>query len=454
MNAKVLIVEDEDIARENMVHILNKSGFEITAVETGNKALKALDAAEFDLVITDLRLPDIEGVDILLYTKENYPDTEVLMVTGYATVASAVEAMQKGAYHYLSKPFNINELRILVQRAIEQRSLRRELGQLRLRINKDGLHQIIGQSPQMQDLKKMLSQVASIDSNVLILGETGTGKELAARSIHLLSPRKQKRFVAINCASFNEDLLANELFGHEPGAFTGAGSLKKGLLEVAAGGTFFLDEISDMPLPVQAKLLRVLEDRIVTRLGGTEEIPVDVRILGATNKDLKAEVERSAFRNDLFYRLNVITIRIPPLSDRKEDIQQLVLYFLDKYTRAMNKQVTGVDEEVIARLRGYEFPGNVRELENILERAVALCEEDRIRLRHLPPDLRSKNLKVMRPEQMEMVTLEEQEKRYIECVLQATRGNKSKAAEILGIDRVSLWRKLKRYGLGPEGSGA
>jgi len=318
--ARILVVEDELIARENLEHILQKEGYEVVALDSGVKALQELEKNEYDLVLTDLRMQQVDGMEVLEHTRELYPDTEVIMITGYATVTSAVEAMQKGAYHYLAKPYKVEEVRILVRQALERRWLKQEVSELRqqIRSHKE-VPLLIGKTPKMEALKKLIAQIAPTDCTVLILGETGTGKELVARAIHHLSSRAEGRFLAINCGSFTEELLAHELFGHEREAFTGARGVKKGLLEVASGGTIFLDEIAEMSLSMQVKLLRVLQDKTFFRVGGTTEIPVDIRILAATNKDLKKEVERGTFRQDLYYRLDVVTLEVPPLSERKDD---------------------------------------------------------------------------------------------------------------------------------------
>jgi DNA-binding NtrC family response regulator len=416
-------------------------------VENGARALEELAAREFDLVITDLCMPEVDGMAVLRRAREVQPDTEVLVITGFATVASAVEAMREGAYSYLPKPYRFDELQVLVAKGLEKRAMRREIAALKRQVAERDFPHLIGQGPKILALKESIAQVAAVDTNVLILGETGTGKELVARSIHALSPRKAARFLAVNCASFSEELLVSELFGHEKGAFTGAKSTKKGLMEAADGGTFFLDEIGDMPMPMQVKLLRVLEEKVLMRLGSTEEIPVDIRIVAATNKDLKKEVAAGTFRQDLYYRLNVITLQIPPLSERKEDSPLLTLHFLHKHAGRLGREVREIGDEVMALLGRHEFPGNVRELENIVERAVALCDGGVVQVRHLPPDLQM-GLTIVRPPEREAVSLEENEKRHIAWVLDAAGGNRTKTAEILGIDRVSLWRKVKKFGLG------
>ncbi len=441
--ARILIADDEEIARENLAYLLHKDGYEIVSVENGAAAIEELGKKEFDLVMTDLRMQPIDGMEVLHKVKTLYPDTEVIVITGYATVSSAVEAMQKGAYYYVPKPCKMDEVRVLVEQALEKRALRQEVAYLRRQIkSEEAPPLLIGNSSAMEALKKTIEQIAPTDCSVLMLGETGTGKELVAKTIHHLSPRAEKRFLAINCGALSEDLLANELFGHEKEAFTGARGIKKGLLEAASGGTVLLDEIGDMPLSMQIKLLRVLQEKTVMRVGGTDEIPVNIRILAATNKDLKREVESGNFRQDLYYRLNVITLNVPRLADRKDDILLLSLHFLRKISQAQGKLIDAIADEAMDILLSYEFPGNVRELENIMERAVTLTKGKSIEASCLPVDIQQLALRRTR---REFLTLEENEREYIAWVLQQANDNKTKAAEILGIDRVSLWRKLKRY---------
>ena len=445
---KILLADDEQIARENLEYILKKEGYEIVAVESGTRALEELAKKEFDLVITDLRMPQVDGMQVLERTKELQPDTEVLVITGYATVNTAVEAMQKGAYHYVPKPYQNEEVRILVRKALEKRDLQLRVQELQREVAaQKGFPELIGKNVKMVVLKETIAQIAPTDCNVLILGETGTGKELVAKAIHHLSQRSRNRFMAINCGAFSEELLANELFGHEKEAFTGAGAMKKGLMEVASGGTFFLDEVGDMPLSMQAKLLRVIQEKTLIRVGGVNEIAVDVRILAATNKDLLREVERGAFRQDLYYRLNVMSLVVPALVERRDDIPLLCLHFLKKFSERQHKKIDQISREVLAVLTEYEFPGNVRELENIIERAVTLSTGPSLEMAHLAPDLQQRRFQVQRRQKREFLTLEDNEKEYISWILEQTGGNKTRAAEILGIDRVSLWRKVKRYGL-------
>ncbi len=445
--ARILIVDDEPIARDNLDYVLRKEGYQTVVAENGAQAISELERESFDLVMTDLRMQPVDGMEVLRRCREISPDTEVIVITGYATVSTAVEAMREGAFYYVPKPVNIDEVRILVRQALEKSALKREVCALRELVETQKASPLlIGASPQMVHLKKTIEQIAPTDCNVLILGETGTGKELVAKTVHRLSRRAGQRFLAVNCGAFNEELLANELFGHEREAFTGARGVKKGLIEAADQGTLFLDEIGDMPLAMQVKLLRVLQERAFMRVGGTQEIPANIRLLAATNKDLKREVEEGSFRQDLYFRLNVITLMVPRLADRKDDILLLSRYFLRKFADEQGKSVETLTDAVIEILMSYEFPGNVRELENIIERAVAIATGPSIDVQHLPHDLQERSSQIRRHEPG-FLTLEENEREYIAWVLEQVNDNRTKAAEILGIDRVSLWRKLKRYNM-------
>lgn len=440
----ILVVDDDPIARDNLANILGREGFQAAAAEDGVAAVRLLEDHDFDLVITDLRMKNMDGLGLLAAAKRLRPDCEVILMTGYASVDTAVEAMRAGAYDYISKPFDIAEMRALVEKALEKRSMRSEIAELRRRIESDkGITRFIGQDPAIVALKENIAQVSQLDCSVLINGETGTGKELVARIIHELSPRAGKRFMAVNCGAFSAELIDNELFGHAKEAFTGAEKGKQGLLEAAKGGVMFFDEIGELPLAMQVKLLRVLQERKIIRVGDTKEIALDMRVIAATNKDLKKEVERGEFRMDLYYRLNVITLQLPSLAERRGDIPLLIRHFLAKHSPS-GRPLLKISDEVMETLMGYSFPGNVRELENIVERAVALCEGSVFEMRHLPPDIVGGGL-LQRTEPQAWMTLEENEKRYIYSVLEEVGGNKTRAAEILGIDRVSLWRKLKRY---------
>jgi DNA-binding NtrC family response regulator len=356
--------------------------------------------------------------------------------------------MKKGAYDYIAKPFKLDDVRKVVRSALERVRLRKENAQLREQIERyEGKVKIVTQNPSMQSLLETARQIAPTDCNVFITGESGTGKELLARYVHLMSHRAEGPFFAINCGALTEELLSNELFGHEKGAFTGATSMKRGLIEMASEGTFFLDEITEMSPAMQVKLLRVIQEKELMRLGGTEPVKVDVRIVAATNRDIQEAIRENRFRQDLYYRLNVVSMRIPPLSDRRDDIPLLCQYFLKKYSALMKKDVREMSPSVMGVLMNYDFPGNVRELENIIERGVALANGPAVELAHLPEDLKELEIKTFRRKEGRLPTLEEQEISYIQWVLRETGGNRTLAAQLLGIDRVSLWRKLKKHGL-------
>jgi DNA-binding NtrC family response regulator len=442
----ILVVEDEDIARKNLKHILIKAGYEVISVNNGTKAVDLLHSKNFDLVITDLKMEKVDGMQVLHKTKELQPYTEVIMITGYATIETSVQAMYDGAYYYIAKPYKIEEVRQITKEALFKRRLRLENIQLKETLKKQQrISDIVGKSAAMMDIQKTIHQIAPSDINVLVLGESGTGKELAARSIHQLSPRSEKEFIAFNCGSFTEELMANELFGHEKDAFTGATKAKAGLIKVANGGTVFLDEIGDMPLSMQVKLLRVIQEKEFLPVGGEVLVPVDVRFIAATHRDLKEDVEKGNFRQDLFYRLNVITIKLPSLTERHGDIPLLAHHFLSKKSKAMNKDVQNIKKESMELLCQYSWPGNIRELENVVERAVALANGPEISVGDLPDYIINLSVETYRRQGSEVPTLEEQQKNYIKWVLDKCEGNKTKAAKIMGIDRVSLWRKVKRY---------
>lgn len=449
----ILVVEDEDIARENLEHILVKMGYEVISADSGIKALNLLKTKDFDLVITDLKMKQVDGMQVLRKTKELQPYTETIMITGYATVDSSVQAMRSGAYYYIAKPFKIDEVRKVSKEALLKRKLRLENIELKDTLKKfQQIPFIVGQSKTMTEVQKTIRQIAPSDINVLIMGESGTGKELVARAIHNLSPRSGNRFIAFNCGSFAEELMANELFGHEKDAFTGATKAKAGLIKVADGGTIFLDEIGDMPLTMQVKLLRVIQEKEILPVGGENPISVDVRFIAATHRDLKEDVENGHFRQDLFYRLNVITIKPPPLTDRDGDIPLLAYHFLSQKCEAMNKDIQTIDRESMELLCQYSWPGNVRELENVIERAVALENGPTICVNDLPEYINNLSVETYRRESADLPTLEEQEQNYIKWVLERCEWNKTRAAKIMGIDRVSLWRKLKRFGIDIDGS--
>ena len=446
--SRILIVDDEQIARENLEHVLRREGYETVSVSDGLAAIGELEKEEFDLVLTDIRMQPVDGLQVLDRARELYPNIEVIVITGYASVSTAVDAMSKGAYYYIPKPYKIDEVRVLVRQAIEKRGLRREVTELRQRVGDQGRTSLlIGSSADMETLRKMIDQVAISDSSVLILGETGTGKELVARTIHNMSLRVEKRFLAINCGAFSEELLANELFGHEREAFTGAKSIKRGLLEAAQGGTIFLDEIGDMPLSIQSKILRTLQNNEIRRLGGSETIRVNVRFIAATNNDLAELIRKNLFREDLYYRLNAAVLSIPALRDRRDDIPLLVGHFLAEHSLGGNavpgrpgrKEVTS---EVMARFLEYEWPGNVRELKNVVHYAAAMSSGERIGIEDLPvhflDDARGAGAGNIR---------EDMERSLILKILQTTKYNRSKTAELLNMSRKTLYSKMVKYGL-------
>jgi DNA-binding NtrC family response regulator len=445
---RLLIVDDEKVAVRNLEHVMKKEGYEVIATQSGSNALAHLEAQPFDVVLTDLRMEKVDGMQILQRCRETSPDTEVIVITGFASLESAVEAMKHGAYYYIAKPFRLDEVRKVVSEAIEKIRLRRENRALREQVDSfQGKVRIITQDGEIQRLLDMARQVAPTDCNVLITGESGTGKELFAHYLHNQSRRADGPFLAINCGAFNEELLANELFGHTKGAFTGAQADKKGLLAAADGGTLFLDEVTEMSPTMQVKLLRVIQEKEVLPLGATSPMKVDVRFVAATNRNMQEMMKNGEFRQDLWFRLNVVNLHIPPLSRRREDIPLLAYHFLGKCAARMNKPVTEISAEAMSILKAYDFPGNVRELENIIERSVAIATGNTVEAAYLPDDLRELSIRTFRKKEGRLPSLEEQEREYIRWVLQEAGGNQTLAAQILGIDRVSLWRKLKRYEL-------
>ena len=442
--ARILIVDDDDIARKNLSRILQREGFEVSAAKTGSTALERLNDSAYDLVMTDLVMEDLNGLELLARIKNQYPYLEVILITGYASIPTAIEAIKKGAYHYIEKPIRPAEMVHLARQAIEKKRLREQVVKLEARIKGDLEEPVlIGQSQKMVEVTKLIKQIATVDCSVLITGESGTGKELAASMIHYHSPRRNKRFLAINCGGFAEELLANELFGHEKDAFTGASSARAGLLETASGGTLLLDEIGDMPPSMQVKLLRAIQEQELIRVGGNRPIAIDVRVISATNQDLKKAVSAGLFRQDLYYRLNVVSIDVPPLRDRRADIALLAHFFLRRFAKQFHREIKGFSEETLEVLRNYYFPGNVRELENIIEHAVAMAREDTVRLKDLPSDFSEIGVFSFEQPDSQVMPLREMERKYIEWVLSRVGRNKTQAAKLLGIDRSSLWRHLK-----------
>jgi two-component system response regulator HydG len=446
MEANLLVVDDEEIALRNLQHVMEKEGYRVTATQSGAEAIQLMEGNRFDVVLTDLRMEGVDGMDVLRKSQELQPEAEVIFITGYATAESAVQALKHGAFYYIAKPFRLDDVRKVVSEALAKVRLRRENEALRREVERyrdgDG---IVTQDPGMQRLLEMARQIAPTDCSVLITGESGTGKELFAKFLHRQSARAEGPYVAVNCGAFSEQLLTNELFGHEKGAFTGATALKKGLIEVSAGGTLFLDEVTEMAPSMQVKLLRVLQEKEVLRVGGTRPVKCDVRVLAATNRDVTEAVKNGSFREDLYFRLNVVNLHIPPLAQRKQDIPLLAQHFLLKYASRMKKPVTRISGEVLRVLMDYPFPGNVRELENLIERGTAMAQGDVIELAHLPENLQSAGGGGVSTIEGRLPTLEEQEQNYISRVLDEVNGNQTVAAQILGINRASLWRKLKAW---------
>ncbi len=445
---RILIVDDEATAVENLAHVFRKLGHEVTTRTTGMGAIEALEKTHFDVILTDLQMEKVDGMAVLRRSKELDPETAVIVITGYATLDSAVAAMKAGAFHYIAKPFRLDEVREVVRNALELVTLKRENRSLREQLQTGGNGPaVITQNAVMQRLLEMARQIAPTDTNILITGESGTGKELIARFIHANSNRNTKSFQAINCGALQEDLLGNELFGHEKGAYTGATESRAGLIEATAGGTLFLDEIAEMSLGMQVKLLRVVQEREVRRLGATQSVPVDVRLITATHRDLRAEVAAGRFREDLFYRLDVVNLHLPALAERRDDIPLLAFYFLRKHAARIGRAVEDIDPEAMATLAEYDYPGNIRELENLIERGVTLAQGKQLTVANLPPALVENTVHVIREKGGRLPTLEEREIDYIRYVLERCGQNRTRAAKVLGIDRVSLWRKLKRYGM-------
>ncbi len=445
----ILLIDDEAIALSNLKHVFEREGYAVTACKSGEAGLAAMQSTQFDLVLSDLRMPGIDGMEVLRHIRATTPDVPVIMITGHATLDSAVDAMKAGAYHYIAKPFRLAEAREVVRGALEVRRVRRENSELKLRIEHlSNQTTLITQDLGMQRLLATARQIAGTDCSVVIHGESGTGKELMARFIHQNSQRAEGPFIAFNCGALHEELAANELFGHEKGAFTGAQGTKIGLFEAAEGGTLFLDEVAELPLSMQIKLLRVLQERELMRVGSVSPVPIDVRVVAASNRDLKAAVEDGQMRNDLYFRLNVVTLTLPPLRERRDDIPLLAYYLLRKYAATMDRNVQEITPEAMQRLAEYDYPGNVRELSNFIERGVALAQGDSLGIEHLPQSLGALTVRVFKPQMAASpATLESQEAEHIRHVLKLAEGNRTQAAKMLGIDRVSLWRKLKKLGI-------
>jgi DNA-binding NtrC family response regulator len=441
---QVLIVDDEATAAENLAHVCRKQGYTVTTRNSGAGALEALEQKRFDLVLSDVRMERVDGMAVLRRAHEIDPLTAVVLITGYATLDAAVEAMKAGAFHYIAKPYRLDEVREVVRHALEMVALKRENQRLKSELTEGNTTpSFITQDALVQRLLETARQVAPTDTNIMISGESGTGKELMAHYVHAHSRRCAKPFQAVNCGALHEELLANELFGHEKGAFTGATDARPGLIEAADGGTLFLDEIAEMSLGMQVKLLRVIQEREVLRLGATRAIPVDIRLITATHRDLRGEVAAGRFRQDLYFRLHVVELNLPPLAQRRDDIPLLAFYFLRKHATRMDRPISDIAPDAMACLLGYDYPGNIRELENIIERGVALAREGSLTLNDLPNSLAQHQIHVVRETGGRLPTLAQREADYIRYVLEQCGQNRTQAAKILGIDRVSLWRKLK-----------
>lgn len=464
--SRILVVDDEAVIRDGLKRILEGEDFSAETCESGFRAIEIMQQHDFDLIITDLKMPGMSGIEVLKSVRTLQPGIPVLLITGYASIDTAVEAMKNGAADYLSKPFAPDLLLEKVRAALSQRVMTFDDTRLRDEVGlQHGFHQFIGESREMQKVYHRIMQVAATTSTVLITGESGTGKELAARAIHEHSPRKDKPFVAVDCSSLAETLLESELFGHVKGSFTGAVQTRIGLFKAADGGTLFLDEVSNISLSTQAKLLRALQERKITPIGGTQPVAIDIHLVAATNKNLKTMVKEGAFREDLFFRLNIIPIELPPLRDRKQDIPILIRHFLKKYTHEIGKDIRGIAPDVMSFLENYTYPGNVRELENMIERAVVLAEGDIIRnedielwdsadnapremIERIP--LNAEELKEMK-RHIRDHALDSLESLFVRNALERSNGNVTRAAEETGILRPNFQSMMKRLGISSRG---
>ncbi|MBU0682600.1 MAG: sigma-54 dependent transcriptional regulator [Proteobacteria bacterium] len=443
---RVAVIDDEKIAGQLVKRVLDEEGFEVELFQAGTPFLTRMRQMPFAIVFIDLELPDMNGLTILNEVKRFCEDTEAIIITGHGSVETALDATQKGAFHYIHKPCKRHDIRLLASLAREKIKLQEENRKLKSAMGNDNLMaNFVGASPAMQEIFAMIKKLAMVNCNVLLQAETGTGKQIVARAIHNLSPRNGHPFIYFNCGGFTEELISSELFGHEKGAFTGASHTKIGLFEAAEGGTLLLDEIGEMPASMQVKLLHVLQERQIMRVGSTKPIDLDIRIIAATNRDLREAVKKGIFREDLFFRLNVVGLHLPRLAERGDDIPLFISHFIDKFNLAFNKQITGVSPQVMQLLTAYPYPGNVRELENIIQRAVALADTKRIQVRDLPARLRefADNVATSEP----LLPLEDVEKKHIATVLERTNYNKNLASVILNLPRTTLWRRMKKFGL-------
>ncbi len=450
--ARILVVDDERSLREFLEIFFRREGFAVTTAASVDEAMVAVTADEFDVVISDVQMAGASGLELLRSVKEAAPETVVIMITAFATTENAIEAMKQGAYDYVTKPFKVDELRLVVEKALEKKLLAEENQRLRTAL-RSRTRSLVGSSAVMRRVHDLIAQVATTKTNVLVSGESGTGKELVARGIHDLSERREKPFIAVNCGAIPENLLESELFGHVRGAFTGAVSNKPGLVETADGGTLFLDEIGELPQSLQVKLLRLIQEKTLRRVGGNQDQRVDVRIVAATHRDLLAEAQAGRFREDLYYRLNVIQIGLPALRERMEDVPLLVQHFLEKYRQEFGKEVKGLSPAALEKILAYPFPGNVRELENLMERAVALARGPVLDVDGLPSSVleRSANARTLAPLSAEGANLDEvlasYERGLLSDALQRSGGVKKRAARLLGISFRSFRYRLEKLGL-------
>lgn len=442
MNFKILIAEDEEITLKHLVNTLKREGYDVLGTRNGREALEEISRDHYDVLITDIKMPEMNGIELLEKVKEKNSDIEVLIVTGFGSIGSAVEAIKKGAYEYITKPFDLDELIIKVKNIHERKILKKENLALKAFFGMNKRVSIIAKSMSMEKILNIIESIKDSDCNVLLTGESGVGKSLLAKIIHFTSRRQNMPFLSINCATLTEELLASELFGHERGAFTGAVRTKQGLVEIADTGTLFLDEIAEMATNLQAKLLKVIEEGEFYRVGGTRPIRVDVRFIAATNQPVRRIISTGKFREDLYYRLNVMEIFIPPLRERTDDIEPLCAHFLQKHLPKSNKKVKGISKQAMDILKHYSCPGNVRELENIIERAIILERSAVITPESLPQSITMFQIETIEPGKIK--SMDEISREYAEKVVETLGGNKSKAAEVLGISRTSLWRILKQ----------
>jgi len=462
--ARILVVDDEMIVCESCKRILEEEGYEVDTALSGREAFEKMKENPFDIVITDLKMPGIDGMEVLRTFRKEYADAIIIMITGFSTVETAVEAMKLGAFDYIPKPFTPDEVAIVVKKAIEKKNLMLENIYLRQELQeKYGFHNIVGKSKKMQEIYRIIAKVAVTDSTVLIYGQSGTGKELIARAIHFNSSRREKQFVPVDCAVLSENLLESELFGHVRGSFTGAVTTKPGLFEVADGGTVFLDEVGNISLSIQAKLLRVLQEREFTPVGGTKTKKVDIRLIAATNKDLGRMIKEEVFREDLYYRLNIVPIYLPTLKERQEDIPLLAVHFLKKYAEEMGKTIKGFTPEAMEKMMKYPWPGNIRELENVVERTVVMIDDETVRAEHLilPGQREKETLENQIPttseelkeikKQMREKAVEEIEKAFVLNALERHQWNVTRAAEEVGMLRPNFQALMRKYNLRARG---